>query len=104
MRINVIDREGRLHELDATPGWKVMEIIREAGLDIKAECGGCCVCSTCHVYVEEVWVGRLPSRGEEEIEVLDDACGLKQTSRLSCQLLMAEVLDGLTVTLAPEWA
>ncbi|MCI2808239.1 2Fe-2S iron-sulfur cluster-binding protein [Eoetvoesiella caeni] len=104
MKINVIDRDGTLHELDATPGWKVMEVIREAGLDIKAECGGCCVCSTCHVYVDDAWVDRLPGRQDEEDEVLDDACELKETSRLSCQLLMAEELDGLTVTLAPEWA
>ena len=104
MKINVIDRDGTRHELDATPGWKVMEVIREAGLDIKAECGGCCVCSTCHVYVDDAWVDRLPGRADDEEEILDDACELKETSRLSCQLLMAEELDGLTVTLAPEWA
>ncbi len=104
MKINVIDREGRQHELEATPGWKVMEVIREAGLDIKAECGGCCVCSTCHVYVDEAWLDRLPAIEEDEEEILDDACELKPASRLSCQLKMAEELDGLTVTLAPEWA
>jgi 2Fe-2S ferredoxin len=104
MKINVTDRLGAQHALDATPGWKIMQIIHGAGLDIKAECGGACVCSTCHVYVDEAWVGKLPARQDDEAEILGDACELKANSRLSCQLLMTEELDGLNVTLAPDWA
>lgn len=104
MQITVIDRDGKAHLLQAKPGSKIMEIIRDAGLDIKAECGGSCVCSTCHVYVDDDWAQRLVEKEEEENDVLDDACELRPTSRLSCQILMAEELDGLTVTLAPEWA
>ncbi len=104
MKINVIDRAGGTHSINAPEGWKIMEVIREAGLDIKAECGGCCVCSTCHVYVDEAWAARVPAKQDEESEILDDACELKASSRLSCQIRMTEELDGLTVTLAPEWA
>ena len=58
-KLIVTDREGEPHELDATVGWSVMEIIRENNLPIEAACGGCCACATCHVYVEEDWLDRL---------------------------------------------
>ena len=50
-KIKVTDREGKLHELEADVGSTIMEIIRDAGLDIEAACGGCCACATCHVYI-----------------------------------------------------
>lgn len=106
MKITVTDRDGRDHALDALPGWSVMEVIRDhAGRDeslaIKAECGGAMACATCHVYVDAAWAGRLPARGEEEEEMLDGAFDVRDNSRLSCQLLMNEGLDGLKVALAP---
>lgn len=104
MKVTVIDREGVSHDIDATLGWKLMEVIREAGLPVKAECGGNCVCSTCHVYVEDAWLERLPGKGEEEDETLDEACELRPNSRLSCQIPVTPELDGLRVTLAPDWA
>jgi len=60
MKILVTDRDGVEHSLDAIEGWRVMEIIRDHGLPIKAECGGACACATCHVYVDETWQARLP--------------------------------------------
>ena len=54
-KIKVTDREGKLHELEADVGSTIMEIIRDAGLDIEAACGGCCACATCHVYIDEKW-------------------------------------------------
>lgn len=101
MKIIVTDQQGQTHDLDALPGWRVMEIIRDHGLDIKAECGGACACATCHVYVDPAFSPVLPSAHDEEIERLDDAFNVTHTSRLSCQIIMTEALDGLRVTLAP---
>ncbi len=102
MKITVIDREGVTHSLDAIEGWRVMEIIRDHGLPIKAECGGACACATCHVYVAEEWWDKLPEATDEEIDMLDSAMEVEDNSRLSCQLIFNAGYDGLTVTLAPE--
>lgn len=100
MKIYVTDPDGVEHELEAVEGWRVMEIIRDYELPIKAECGGACACATCHVYVDEEWLDKLPEIGEEEEDMLDSAFDLQDNSRLSCQLIMDESLDGLKVTLA----
>jgi 2Fe-2S ferredoxin len=100
--LNVTDHEGITHTLEATEGWRVMEVIRDNGLKIKAECGGACACATCHVYVDEAWLAKLfPPNADEEM-MLDDAMQVESNSRLSCQILMNENLDGLHVTLAPN--
>lgn len=101
MKIYVTDLEGEEHALDAVEGWRVMEIIRDHGLPIKAECGGACACATCHVYVDEAWQGKVQPMNEEEEYMLDEAFELEDNSRLSCQLIMSAELDGLKVTLAP---
>lgn len=101
MKIYVTDMDGKEHELDAIEGWRVMEIIKDHGLPIKAECGGCCSCGTCHVYVDDAWVEKLYPMRDDEEEMLDLAFGVEDRSRLSCQIIMSEELDGLKVTLAP---
>jgi 2Fe-2S ferredoxin len=101
MHIVVVDHDGREHRLEALEGWRVMEVIRDWGIGIKAECGGGCACATCHVYVDEAWTRRLPLALEEEINRLDDAFAVQANSRLSCQLLMTAELDGLRIRLAP---
>ncbi len=101
MKIIVTDQDGKAHELEGIEGWRVMEIIKDYGLPIKAECGGCASCATCHVYVDEDWMGKLPPPREDEIDLLDTAPDVRDNSRLSCQILMSEELDGLKVTLAP---
>lgn len=100
MKIYVTDLAGNEHALEAVEGWRVMEIIREHGLPIKAECGGCCACATCHVYVDEDWLDKLPAMHDDEEDMLDEAFDLQDNSRLSCQLIMDESLDGLKVRLA----
>lgn len=100
-RLNVIDPEGKEHTLEAIEGWRVMEVIRDHGLPIKAECGGACACATCHVYVAPEWVAKLVPPNSEETMMMDDAFMVEDNSRLSCQILMSEALDGLTVTIAP---
>ena len=103
MAINVTDRQGVVHEIALENGRKLMEVIRDAGLPVKAECGGCCVCATCHVYVDDKWFSKLNDAGNEETEMLDEACEPNASSRLSCQIILDESLDGLSVTLAPEF-
>ena len=102
MKIHVVDLTGKEHELEAEPGWRVMEIIRDWGVPIKAECGGACQCATCHVYVDEDWLERLPAMREEERDRLGDAPSEEENSRLSCQLIFQPEMDGLRLTLAPE--
>lgn len=100
--IIVTDQDGKTHTLPALEGWRIMEIIRDAGLAIKAECGGACCCATCHVYVKENWRARLVEPNEEEIDMLDEAMGVDEdASRLSCQLIYTSELKGLEVNLAP---
>ena len=102
-KLVVTDREGKPHELDGTVGWSVMEIIRENNLPIQAACGGCCACATCHVYVEEEWLDRLEKPNQDENMMLDEAFEVRDNSRLSCQVKYTDALDGLKVTLAPEF-
>src|ERR1700733_2056315 len=99
--LNVTDRQGATHQGEGLDGWRVMEIIRDHGLPIKAECGGALACATCHVYVDPAWLDKIPAKTDEEIDKLDEAFEVESNSRLSCQILMAPELDGLAVTLAP---
>lgn len=101
MFINVTDQDGVRHTLEAVEGWRVMEIIRDWGVNIKAECGGACACATCHVYVAPEWLSKLYPANDEEHDMLDSAFSVHENSRLSCQILMSDALDGLEVTLAP---
>lgn len=101
MHIHVTDQDGQRHTLQALEGFRVMEIIRDWGLDIKAECGGACACATCHVYVAPEWAERLVKAEDEETDRLDEAFMVEDNSRLSCQILMSEELNGIELTLAP---
>lgn len=102
MKINVQTDEDTVIALDAVEGWSVMEILRDHGMPIKAECGGACCCATCHVYIDNSWSGRLPDMGPEEEDMLGMAPDVHENSRLSCQLVMDEDLDGLTLKIAPS--
>ncbi|HQX26729.1 MAG TPA: 2Fe-2S iron-sulfur cluster-binding protein [Alphaproteobacteria bacterium] len=99
MKIFVTDLEGATHAIDAIEGWRVMEIIRDHGFPMKAECGGACACATCHVYVDEEWIGKVTPLNSEEDYMLDEAYDRRKNSRLSCQLIMNAELNGLRVTL-----
>ena len=97
--INYILKDGTSRGVDAKPGSSVMEnAIRGNIRGIDAECGGCCSCATCHVYVDEAFFDRLPPPDEMENELLDGVASERRpTSRLSCQLSVTAELDGLTV-------
>lgn len=99
--INVIDTNNKTHVLEAVEGWRVMEIIREHGLPMEGLCGGACACATCHVIVDGDWANKLFEAREEEEDMLDTVPNIMPSSRLSCQLIYSEELDGLTVALDP---
>jgi 2Fe-2S ferredoxin len=95
---------GGIHkEVDAPVGFSVLDIAHRHGVDIEGACEGQMACSTCHVIVDPEWYGKLPEPKEEEEDMLDLAFGLTRTSRLGCQIVMTEQLDGLVVSL-PESA
>ena len=100
--IVVIDHEGKEHRVEAKPGWTLMELIRDANLPIKADCGGSCSCSTCHVYVDPAWVDRIPAQEPGEADTLDQSAIVQPTSRLSCQIEFKPELDGIKVTLTED--
>jgi 2Fe-2S ferredoxin len=103
VKIIATDRQGKTKELEGREGWSVMEILRDGGLDIAAECGGACACATCHVYVTDGWYEKLPEPSEAEIDMLDMALAVEaNSSRLSCQLICSDATDGIKVTVAPE--
>ncbi len=102
MKIIAIDREGKEHEIEGRDGWTIMEMLRDAGLPITAECGGACACATCHVYIEDGWYEKLSPPSDMEVDMLDMALAVQPNSRLSCQLTCSDELDGIKVTLAPE--
>ena len=96
------DRKGELHAVPARRGMSLMEILRDAALPIEAICGGQCICSTCHIYVDASHAARLKPRGEAELVMVEDTGHFLPTSRLACQVKYDDSLDGLTLTLAPE--
>jgi 2Fe-2S ferredoxin len=102
MFVEVRMPDGTVHRLEALDGWRVMEVIRDWGVPIKAECGGACACATCHVWVGKEWIAKLQQPSAEELEMLDGAFNVNERSRLCCQIIMTPELDGLTLELAPE--
>jgi 2Fe-2S ferredoxin len=94
-----IERDGKRREVDAPLGLSVLEIAHKHGIDIEGACEGSLACSTCHVIVDPEWHELLKDATEDEEDMLDLAFGLTQTSRLGCQIIMTEELDGLTVKL-----
>jgi ferredoxin, 2Fe-2S len=97
-RITFIDSTGDRKEVDAAVGESVMRVAIDNGVDgLAAECGGCLSCATCHAYVAEDWVDRLPPPSEEEQVMVECAIGVRPNSRLTCQIQVTEALDGLTI-------
>ena len=99
-KIIFIDQQSGRREIDAAGGLSVMEAGRRAGVDIEGRCEGSLACSTCHVVVHPDWYGQVGEPSLDEQDMLDlVAVGLSSTSRLCCQIIVAEELDGLVVTL-----
>ena len=94
-----IQRDGTRLEVEAPIGLSVLEIAHRNDIDIEGACEGSLACSTCHIIVDPEWYELLKDPTEDEEDMLDLAFGLTQTSRLGCQIIMTEELDGLTVRL-----
>lgn len=101
-KMTFIDADGTRHEVDAPLGASVLEIAHANDIAIEGACEGSMACSTCHVIVAREWYDKLEEPSEDEEDMLDLAFGLTRTSRLGCQIVITEKLDGLVVTLPKE--
>jgi 2Fe-2S ferredoxin len=98
----VVDRAGTMFLLPGIDGYRLMEIMRAAGLPIASTCGGACACGTCHVYIDENWLDRLASPKPEEEAKIDTLLHARPNSRLACQVIWHQgAMDGLSLSLAP---
>jgi 2Fe-2S ferredoxin len=101
-RITFIEHDGTEHALDVATGQSVMQVAMSNRVPgIIADCGGSCSCATCHVYVDEAWLGRLSTPSSAEKDMIECALHVQDNSRLSCQIEVADALDGLVVRI-PE--
>lgn len=102
--VTYVSANGEHDEVELPTGTTVKDGALENGVEgIVAECGGNAMCATCHVYVDETWIEKLPARSDVEDELLDStACERTETSRLSCQIRVTDELDGLVVRLPEE--
>ena len=97
-KIKYIEHSGKEHEVDVPAGWSVMEgAVKNLIPGIDADCGGACACATCHVFVDQAWLDKLPAKQDMEETMLDFAPDMAANSRLSCQIKVREELDGLIV-------
>lgn len=104
-RLNVVMRSGERRSIDGTSGLSVKEVLIAGGVhEINAlgNCGGCCACGTCHVFLDTTDLERVPPMQPPEDGLLEIHDNRRATSRLSCQVVLTSDLDGLTVTVAPE--
>ena len=101
-KITFIDNQSNSKTIDIEKGLSVMEgAIQNNIPGIDADCGGSMACATCHVYVKEEWLNKIPKADEGEVDMIDMAFEPKKNSRLSCQIVITDELDGLIVT-TPE--
>ena len=104
-KITYIEHSGKTHTIEVQNGLTVMEgAIQNNIPGIDADCGGSMACATCHVYVKEEWFNKLPKKEDGEEDMLDMAFEPKKNSRLSCQLIVSDLLDGLIVNLPEKQA
>ena len=104
-KITYIEHNGKNHTIDVTNGLSVMEGAVQNNIPgIDADCGGGCACATCHVYVDEKWFSKLPKKEDSEQDMLDVAYQPNSFSRLSCQIIVSDELDGLVVKMPSKQA
>ena len=104
-KITYIEHNGKTHEIEVSNGLTVMEGAVQNNIPgIDADCGGGMACATCHVYVKEDWLNKLPKKEDGEEDMLDMAFEPKTNSRLSCQIIVSDELDGLEVNIPSKQA
>lgn len=97
-QVTFIDAGGTARTLEAPEGISLADAaLMNAVPGIEADCGGFCACATCHVYLDEAWIDRVPPAEELEANMLDQAVDRRAGSRLSCQLRLSDALDGIVV-------
>jgi 2Fe-2S ferredoxin len=101
-RMVFVEPDGARREVNAPLGHSLLQIAWDNNIDIEGACEGAMACSTCHVIVATDWYARLDEPSEDEEDMLDLAFGLTPTSRLGCQIIITEALDGLTVNLPSQ--
>ena len=105
VKITFIEFDKTEHTIDADEGMSLMEVALQNGVPgIDADCGGACACATCHVYVDEKWFDKLPKKEIAEEDMLDMAFEPKKFSRLTCQIVVTDELDGLVVKMPSKQA
>ena len=102
VKVRFIGRDGGIVEAEGAAGISLLEVAQGAGMPLEGTCEGQMACSTCHVIVARDWFARLPEASEDEEDMLDLAAGAEPTSRLSCQILLDEALDGIEVRIPAE--
>ncbi len=102
VKVSFITAEGARVAAEAREGARLLEVAQDAGMPLEGTCEGQMACSTCHVIVEADWFDLLPPASADEEDMLDLAAGVTRTSRLSCQISLTEVLDGLEVRIPGE--
>ena len=103
IRVRFLNTDGSIAvEADADAGTVLLDLTQRHGLPLEGTCEGQMSCSTCHVIVDPADFARLPPASEDEEDMLDLASGLARTSRLACQIVLDETLDGLTVRMPSE--
>ena len=98
-KITFIEPDGKEKVVEAEHGLSLLEVAHNKGIDLEGACEGSLACSTCHIVVEKSFFDSLPEPSEEEEDMLDLAFGLTHTSRLGCQIIVDEKLDGMKVTI-----
>ena len=98
-KIIFIEPDGKEKTVEAENGLSILEVAHNNGIDLEGACEGSLACSTCHIVVEKSFFDSLPEPSEEEEDMLDLAFGLTHTSRLGCQIIVDEKLDGMKVTI-----
>lgn len=94
-------RDGKVHEVEVDTGYTVMEGAIDNNVPgIVAECGGACACATCHSYIDDNWLEKLPPMEDMEDAMLESAQDRRENSRLTCQIEVTDELDGLVVNVA----
>ncbi len=101
--ITFISADGDQEQVvQAKAGERLLEVAQAAGQPLEGTCEGQMACSTCHVIVDKAWFDKLPKASEDEEDMLDLASGARRTSRLSCQIVLDETLDGMVVHVPAE--
>ena len=101
-KIIFVSPDGRRREVQGSKSQSIMQVARNADVDgILAECGGAAACATCHVYIDAQWRDRIPPPDDQESAMLECTVNPDDRSRLSCQIVVTEELDGIVVYL-PE--